>query len=98
MEKNGDSVVFGYYVNNPSRYGVVEFNKNNQVISIEEKPNHPKSKYAVVGLYFYTNDVIEISKNIKPSDRGELEITDVNKEYLNRKKNDKFIQSFYIVN
>ncbi len=74
--------VFGYYVNNPGRYGVVEFDENKNVISLEEKPDNPKSNYAVVGLYFYDNKVVDIAKNIEPSDRGELEITDVNKTYL----------------
>jgi len=79
-------MVFAYQVNDPQRYGVVEFDDDNKVISIEEKPINPKSNYAVPGLYFYDNQVVEIAKNIKPSNRLEYEITDVNKEYLNRKQ------------
>ncbi len=78
------SVVFGYEVSDPDRYGVVEFDRQHQVVSIEEKPKNPKSKFAVVGLYFYTNDVIEIAKNVQRSERGELEITSVNEEFLSR--------------
>jgi glucose-1-phosphate thymidylyltransferase len=81
----GKSTVFGYYVNDPERYGVAEFDTNGDVISIEEKPNDPKSNFAVVGLYFYTNDVVQIAKNIQPSERGELEITSVNQTYLQQK-------------
>ncbi len=75
--------VFGYYVQNPKSFGVVEFDDNGKVISLEEKPEHPKSKYAVPGLYFYDNSVVEKAKNLKPSERGELEITDLNKVYMN---------------
>tara|TARA_B100000795_G_scaffold269336_1_gene258420 strand:- start:2109 stop:2993 length:885 start_codon:yes stop_codon:yes gene_type:complete len=81
---NGNSTVFGYYVNDPERYGVAGFDKDGNVTSIEEKPKNPKSNHAVVGLYFYTNDVVQIAKTIQPSDRGELEITTVNQEYLKR--------------
>ncbi len=83
--EKGNATVFGYYVNDPERYGVAEFDINGNCLSIEEKPEHPKSNYAVVGLYFYPNSVVKVAKNIKPSARGELEITTVNQEYLNHR-------------
>lgn len=86
VEKQNKASVFGYYVSNPQRYGVAEFDENSNVISIEEKPQNPKSNYAVVGLYFYPNDVVQKAKAIKPSARGELEITDLNQLYLDEKK------------
>jgi glucose-1-phosphate thymidylyltransferase len=79
-------IIYAYHVHDPERYGVVDFDKEGKVLSIEEKPEHPKSNYAVPGVYFYDNDVVEIAANIKPSHRGEIEITDVNKEYLKRGK------------
>lgn len=89
LQMNNDpdgGIIYGYHVQNPKRYGVVEFNENGQAISIEEKPETPKSNFAVPGIYFYDNEVVEIAKNIRPSGRGELEITDVNKVYLEKGK------------
>jgi glucose-1-phosphate thymidylyltransferase len=89
LEKNAEpegGIVYAYHVSDPERYGVVEFDKNNKAISIEEKPSQPKSSYAVPGLYFYDNEVVTIARDLKPSPRGEYEITDVNKEYLRRGK------------
>ena len=88
--RESGATVFTYHVNDPERYGVAEFNDNNQVISLEEKPNHPKSNYAVTGLYFYDQKVVDFASNLKPSDRGELEITDLNKMYL--KKNELYVE------
>ena len=86
VNREDGATIFGYYVNDPTRFGVVEFDEQRNVISLEEKPKHPKSNYAIPGLYFYDNEVISIAKNIKPSDRGELEITAVNNEYLKKGK------------
>ena len=86
VKEEDKAIVFGYYVKDPERYGIAEFDKEGNVLSVEEKPDFPKSNYAVVGLYFYPNSVIEIAKNVKPSDRGELEITTVNQEYLKQSK------------
>ncbi|WP_434520402.1 glucose-1-phosphate thymidylyltransferase RfbA [Pediococcus sp. M21F004] len=86
--KTQGATVFGYQVNDPERFGVVEFDNNNHVKSIEEKPEHPASNYAVTGMYFYDNQVVDIAKNLNPSSRGEFEITDINKEYLKRRQLD----------
>ncbi len=86
IKDENKATVFGYYVSDPQRYGVAEFNDNGDVISIEEKPKEPKSNYAVVGLYFYPNDVVKKAKDVKPSDRGELEITTLNQDYLNENR------------
>ena len=86
VESGGGATVFGYYVKDPERYGIVEFDSRGNVLSVEEKPRHPKSRYAVTGLYFYGNDVVALAKSIRPSRRGELEITDLNNIYLTRKK------------
>ncbi|MCT7593176.1 glucose-1-phosphate thymidylyltransferase RfbA [Aliarcobacter butzleri] len=86
IKDENKATVFGYYVSDPERYGVAEFNENGDVISLEEKPKEPKSNYAVVGLYFYPNDVVKKAKDVKPSDRGELEITTLNQDYLNENR------------
>lgn len=84
VSRQNGATIFGYYVSDPERFGIVEFDNNQKVLSIEEKPDKPKSNYAITGLYFYDNEVVKIAKSIKPSPRGELEITDVNKEYLKK--------------
>ena len=98
-EENGKASVFGYWVNDPERYGVAEFDRQGNCLSIEEKPKKPKSNYAVVGLYFYPNNVVDVAKHIKPSARGELEITTVNQEFLKDGEllvNPKSAQFFYV--
>ena len=80
--EQGEATIFGYYVNDPERFGIVEFDESGKVISVEEKPQHPKSNYCITGLYFYDNRVVELAKKVKPSHRGELEITDLNRLYL----------------
>ena len=86
VKEENQAVVFGYYVDDPERYGVAEFDKSGKVLSIVEKPTHPKSQYAVIGLYFYPNSVVQVAENVKPSDRGELEITTVNEHYLEQEQ------------
>ena len=86
VEEKGGATVFGYSVDEPERYGVVDFDENQNVVSLEEKPDHPESDYAVTGLYFYDNDVVKVAKELEPSDRGELEITDVNKRYMEKEE------------
>ena len=86
VKEEKQAVVFGYYVDDPERYGVAEFDKSGKVLSIIEKPTHPKSNYAVIGLYFYPNSIVQVAENVKPSDRGELEITTVNEHYLEREQ------------
>ena len=96
LVENNESIIFGYYVKDPERYGVVDFDNNLKVKSIDEKPRRPKSNYAVVGLYFFKNDVIEFAKNCKPSDRGELEITYINNKYLDQDRlNIKILDSVF---
>ena len=96
IAENNESIIFGYYVKDPERYGVVNFDNNLKVKSIDEKPRRPKSNYAVVGLYFFKNDVIEFAKDCKPSDRGELEITYINNKYLDQNRlNIKILDSVF---
>ncbi|MBU93816.1 MAG: glucose-1-phosphate thymidylyltransferase [Chloroflexi bacterium] len=86
VEDNENAVVFGYYVNKPEDYGIIQLNQNGEIVSIEEKPSHPTSNYAIIGLYFYPNNVIQLAKKVKPSLRGEIEITSINQAYLNNNK------------